>query len=114
MHSNINLAAEKRVVDFLREQTLATDVCKRLVQDFVASCLDDDNLKSTLLGKLGEGFLKKDDRQITLVVDWRYGLCSSLSGGLHTIAPILSGLKCCYQTHLQEVASHVSLGKSQR
>jgi hypothetical protein len=44
VHSDVNALVQQGVINLLGEKALPTDVCKRLVEDLVTSCLDDNNL----------------------------------------------------------------------
>ena len=60
MHSDVNATIEQSVVDFLGEQTLATDVREGLVENLVTRRLDNDNLQCTFLAELRETSLQDD------------------------------------------------------
>lgn len=45
MNSNVNTTLQQRVVNFLSEQALATNVCQRLAENLVASRLDDHDIQ---------------------------------------------------------------------
>lgn len=54
MHCDVNLVAQQRIVNLLGEQALASNVCKRLVQNLVTSGLDDADLNGTLSSEVRE------------------------------------------------------------
>lgn len=63
VHGNVDAAVQQSIVDLLGEQTLATNVSQRLVQDLVASRLDDANLQGAILTQLGEVLLQFEPQQ---------------------------------------------------
>ena len=44
VHCNVDAALQQSIIDLLGEQSLAADVCQRLVQDLVTRGLDDADL----------------------------------------------------------------------
>lgn len=68
MDSNVNPTVHQSIINFLGEQSLATNVCQRLIQYFVAGGLNDDDLESPVFAELGELRLHTD-RQAELNYD---------------------------------------------
>ena len=89
MHGNVDAAVQQGVVNLLGEEALAADVGQGLVQNLVASGLDDDDVQGALLGKLGESGLQGFEKQRGGGGVWRVG------GGGKSIAVRAAGHVRC-------------------
>lgn len=63
MHTDVYTSIQQCVVNLTGEQALSTNVCERLIENFVASRLDDDDFNGTVFTKLWKIFLRQETTQ---------------------------------------------------